>query len=158
MSYPIMIIDDIRLTLEHIHHHLEIAGFQEIELYENPKDALLRMRQGIRPSLIITDFQMPDMNGMELLQTVERLYGKIPGIITTSDPSTATACSSKDYPVLKKGVPHFISELLSYIGNIRENLSFPSGKLFNNNGAVRLHIYNLASMPVYGDSITGPIL
>ena len=112
MGNCIVVLDDLPLTLEFIRYHFEIAGITEkIVLFESPSSLLESIKDGLAPIIIITDYQMPEMNGVELLQKVEELVGFTPGIITTADPR-AVSMSLHRYPILEKGVPQFIGDLL----------------------------------------------
>ena len=152
MENRIFLIDDLSISLGWLNHHLEQAGIREIELFECPLKALERMRIA-PPSIIITDYQMPGMSGVELLQKVEFHFGKIPSLIATSDPDAA-ASTPHDYPILKKGVPEFFSQCLNFIRNIQSDFLQQAVRLLNCNRAIRLNMHDLAPVPVYRDSVT----
>ncbi len=82
----IWIIDDdqsIRWILERA---LGNAGFQ-ITAFETASKALTqfkRSEQADRPSLILTDFRMPGINGFELLKQIKNIDPALPVIIMTA--------------------------------------------------------------------------
>lgn len=57
----------------------------DIEIFENPLDVIARIESGIIPSLVITDYQMPEMDGIELLTRIEMLLPSIKGIIMSAE-------------------------------------------------------------------------
>lgn len=114
MAGNIVIVDDFPLTLQFIEHHLQQAGYCNLSTFESPLDLIGYMQNGNKPQIIITDFQMPHLNGIELLNRIRDAFGSFPSIVTTAD------CSSLEpglnqYPVLQKGTPGFITELLTLI-------------------------------------------
>ena len=68
----IIIIDDVPVVASLIEDTLQDAGFKNTHIFNNP---LLALKEIIdisqpRPAVIITDYNMPEMNGMELIQKV----------------------------------------------------------------------------------------
>ncbi len=114
MAGNIVIVDDFPLTLQFIEHHLQQAGYCDLCSFENPLDLIVYIQNGNRPQLIITDFQMPLLNGVELLNRIRDAFGSFPSIVTTADCS-ALEPGLNQYPVLQKGTPGFITELLTLI-------------------------------------------
>lgn len=67
MSKTILIVDDSATMLMSVKSNLEIAGFA-VETAEDGAKALAKLAGGLKPDLIITDINMPNMNGIELIQ------------------------------------------------------------------------------------------
>ena len=62
----IYVVDDEPMLLELARHVLEAEGYR-VKTYRNPTAALLAYKGELhRPSIILTDFQMRQMNGVEL--------------------------------------------------------------------------------------------
>lgn len=114
MAGNIVIVDDFPLTLQFIEYHLQLAGYCNLCSFENPLDLIDYMQNGNKPQIIITDFQMPHLNGIELLNRIKDTFGCFPSIVTTADCSSLEQ-GSNQYPVLQKGTPDFIMELLTLI-------------------------------------------
>lgn len=80
----ILVVDDCRMTRRLLSLYLEEAGY-EVETAENGLDALEKL--GREPfSLVITDLNMPKMDGVELtriLQT-ESAYERVPVMVLTT--------------------------------------------------------------------------
>ena len=106
----IIIIDDVPVVACLIEDTLKDAGFKNTHTYTRP-----------RPAVIITDYHMPEMNGMELIQKVEQRYHGIDAIIVTSDSRKAHEFSDK-YPILEKD-SNFIDRLVDYVTEILKKQS-----------------------------------
>lgn len=63
-------------------HFLERSGEIEIDTASSPNEAVEKLRCN-QYDTIISDYQMPEMNGLELLKQVRSTIGKIPFIIFT---------------------------------------------------------------------------
>jgi CheY-like chemotaxis protein len=114
----IIIIDDVPVVASLIEDTLQDAGFKNTHTYNNPLLALKEMIETTRPrpAVIITDYNMPEMNGMELIQKVEQRYHGIDAIIVTSE-SLGAHTFPKKYPVLEKN-SNFIDRLVDYVTEI----------------------------------------
>ncbi|MGB7568154.1 MAG: response regulator [Chitinivibrionales bacterium] len=114
----IIIIDDVPVVASLIEDTLQDAGFKNTHIYNNPLLALKEIIDATRPrpAVIITDYNMPEMNGMELIEKVEQRYHGIDAIIVTSDSHGAQEFSDK-YPILEKD-SNFIERLVDYVANI----------------------------------------
>jgi CheY-like chemotaxis protein len=65
----ILIVDDVRLVLTSLRRVLERAGF-EVEAAESGPGALAVLER-TEVDVVLSDFMMPGMNGIELLREVE---------------------------------------------------------------------------------------
>ena len=81
----ILIVDDSRAIQNIVRRGLEKAGYENLDtkLADNGSEALDIARHW-EPDLIITDWHMPEMSGMELLQALNReMLGIKVGFVTT---------------------------------------------------------------------------
>lgn len=74
MAKTILIVDDSSTMVMSVKANLEIAGFK-VETADDGVKALSKLKGGIKPDLIITDINMPNMGGMELIKNVRTLPG-----------------------------------------------------------------------------------
>lgn len=89
MAKTIMIVDDSATMLMSVKNNLEIAGFKVVTAEDGIK-ALTKLKGGIKPDLIITDVNMPNMDGMELIKNVQALPGfRFTPILTLTTESQA---------------------------------------------------------------------
>jgi two-component system chemotaxis response regulator CheY len=89
MAKTIMIVDDSATMVMSVRNNLEIAGFT-VEAAEDGVKALGRLKAGGKPDLIITDINMPNMGGMELIRQVRALPGfRFTPILTLTTESQA---------------------------------------------------------------------
>ncbi len=81
----ILIVDDSKSILEAISFGLEESGF-EIEKAVNGRDALSRF-DGAKFDLLLTDFHMPEMNGLDLIKQVRKIdeYKYLPILVLTTE-------------------------------------------------------------------------
>jgi len=67
MTRVIMIVDDSRTIIMSLKATLEMSGFT-VEAASDGLQALEKLKTGIRPDLIITDINMPNMGGIEFIK------------------------------------------------------------------------------------------
>ncbi len=74
MPKTIMIVDDSATMLMSVKSNLEINGFK-VETAEDGVKAMAKLNAGLKPDLIITDINMPNMNGLELIKNARTVPG-----------------------------------------------------------------------------------
>ena len=74
MPKTIFIVDDSATMLMSVKANLEMNGFT-VETAGDGVQALSKLKAGIKPDLILTDINMPNMGGIELIQNVRALPG-----------------------------------------------------------------------------------
>ena len=82
-------VDDSRMILKVYKSALHQSGYP-MELFEFPESALESVKQE-RPALLITDLNMPVMNGIELTRAVRKLFSKeeLPVLMVTTQQDLA---------------------------------------------------------------------
>jgi two-component system chemotaxis response regulator CheY len=81
----ILIVDDSMAMRKIVQRTLRLAGYEGHEIVEadNGKTALAAMGAAT-PDLVLCDWNMPEMNGLEFLQAVRAQGSKVPfGFVTT---------------------------------------------------------------------------
>lgn len=112
---PVWIVDDdssIRWVLQKALQGAQIECFS----FQNPEDILLQLESGQTPEVIVSDIRMPQMDGMQLLQTVHESNPDIPFIIMTAHSdldSAVNAYKSGAFEYLPK--PFDIDEAVSLV-------------------------------------------
>ena len=81
-SKKIIAVDDEEIVLSTLKMLLNIEGFENVECFSNPTLALEYMKTN-KPDLIMSDFIMPQMNGIDFLSKAKTLYDDVSMILLT---------------------------------------------------------------------------
>ena len=78
----IVVVDDEKIVTSAFKTLFKVEGFDDIHLFNNPKEAVdfLKLNQ---PDLVISDFIMPEMNGLEFLREAKKLHPEVSMILLT---------------------------------------------------------------------------
>ena len=74
MAKTIMIVDDSPLMRSSLKANLELGGYK-VEFAGDGVLALTQLKSGVKPDLIITDVNMPNMGGLEFIRNLRTLAG-----------------------------------------------------------------------------------
>ena len=114
----ILVVDDTALDRFQAGELLgEIPGW-EVTYAEDGREALAALKKDV-PDLVLTDLQMPEMNGLELVEASHRDYPSVPVILMTAHGSEAIAATA-----LKKGAASYVpksnlaSDLASNVADV----------------------------------------
>jgi two-component system chemotaxis response regulator CheY len=89
MTKTILIVDDSATMLMSVKSTLEMSGYT-VTTAGDGVQALTKLQSGIKPDLIITDVNMPNMGGLELIHKVRELPGfRFTPILTLTTESQA---------------------------------------------------------------------
>ena len=78
----IVVVDDENIVTSAFKTLLKVEGFSDAHFFNSPKEALEFLVQNV-PDLVISDFLMPEMNGLEFLSEVKKLYPEVSKILLT---------------------------------------------------------------------------
>ena len=116
MIKPILIVDDNPNMSSLLADMLEVFDYQAVRA-DDGHDALAKLNDSDF-SMVITDMRMPNMSGMELLQTVKSKYPKMPVVmisgynITEFDDSDAKPDGFLAKPFLMSDIEKLLNSLL----------------------------------------------
>lgn len=82
-SRTVLLVDDEPENLRALSEILEDMGLGVIA-YQDARAALAKLREGTRVDLVITDYLMPGMDGIELLSELRRLMPSVTVIMMTA--------------------------------------------------------------------------
>lgn len=118
----VMIVDDSAVDRRFVGGLLSRDGRFQVEFAEDGSQALARMRQS-PPDVIVTDLQMPNRNGLELVTAVRMHHPDVPIILMTGHGSEELAvealqCGASNYvpkPQLGERLLESVEEALSLV-------------------------------------------
>ena len=70
--HKVLIVDDSPTILASMSGILGSAGYSVVKA-ENAEDALGQIKAGLSPALVITDYHMPGMHGVQLIEALRKL-------------------------------------------------------------------------------------
>lgn len=116
MKKTILVVDDFKTSAFVLKSSLTMRGFNAIAV-ESGANALEELSKQ-KIALLITDYHMPDMNGLELVAEVKKKieYNKIPIFIISTDSDINLKNKAKEAGVtawLKK--PFKLEQLLRFV-------------------------------------------
>jgi two-component system chemotaxis response regulator CheY len=98
----IMVVDDTSSISFALGEWLKDEGIQNVEVFENPEKAVEEIKKNGAPDFIVTDYDMPGMNGVEFLKKVNSDQN-VDAIIMTAYPSEVSfEKDEKKYEVIEK--------------------------------------------------------
>jgi len=71
----VLVVDDQPLIVEELCEFLESSGYRCVPCHSSPQ-AVARFREDVEIGLVLCDLHMPDMDGIELVQELQRIAGK----------------------------------------------------------------------------------
>ena len=78
----IVVVDDEKIVTSAFKTLFKVEGYEDVHLYNSPAEALEFLRLET-PDLIISDFLMPGMNGLEFLREAKKLHNDVSMILLT---------------------------------------------------------------------------
>jgi len=94
MAKTIFIVDDSTVMLMSVKQTLEMAGFK-VETAKDGLEAFNRVKSGLKPDLIITDINMPNMNGIDFIRNARTILRFTPILTLTTESQTAKRDEAK---------------------------------------------------------------
>ena len=107
---------------------LEQGGDIEVGFAKNGREALDSVRERM-PDVIVCDLQMPEMNGLELVEAIKREYPAVPVVLMTARGSETIAAEA-----LRKGAASYVPKMI-----LAENLQETVNRILNAADADRRH-------------------
>lgn len=114
----VFIVDDDALVCKVLNTALKMTGY-ETRVFEQPEAAIQAMSGADRkPAILITDFRMPGMNGLELIQKAKAL---LPGLKSISISAQMLESDLEKYQVRPDAMlrkPLAVNELLEAMSKL----------------------------------------
>lgn len=80
----ILLVEDSKTMVLCLANTLELRGYK-VETAENGQIALNKLKSGLKPDLIITDINMPVMNGLEFIGHARKILRFTPILTLTTE-------------------------------------------------------------------------
>ena len=114
----VLVVDDSAIDRKLVSGLLKDLSNWTVELAENGKEALERMRQS-PADVVVTDLQMPEMDGLELVSAVRVQFANVPVILMTANGSERLAIEA-----LEQGAAGYVpkSQLAQTLADTIENV------------------------------------
>lgn len=78
----IVLVDDESIITSAFKTLLRVEGYSNVQCFNKPAEALEFMKSNT-PDIIVSDFMMPEMNGLEFLTEAKKLYPEVSMILLT---------------------------------------------------------------------------
>ena len=114
-----MVVDDTISMAICVKAFLNAQGYAGIETFGGPAEALDRIREQGCPAFIISDYEMPVMNGADFLDRVMQQYPLASGVIMTGHSAVPPEVAAR-FSVIRKEDPDFFGRLIRHV---RDGLS-----------------------------------
>jgi PAS domain S-box-containing protein len=83
----ILIVDDDPAVIDATRILLQIEGF-DVQAATDGNEAVAQVESGLRPNVVVSDYRLPGMNGVEVIRRIRNLTGEeLPTILVTGDTS-----------------------------------------------------------------------
>ena len=79
----LLIVDDDRENLRALSLIIDTLGYRPLT-FDDARSALAEIKQGLNPSLVISDFWMPGMDGLQFVEALKAIGNKAPVILLTA--------------------------------------------------------------------------
>lgn len=100
----VLIVDDSQVDRRLVGGLLQRTGEYQLVYAVNGKDALDRLELDV-PDAVVTDLHMPEMNGLELVESVRMAYPLVPIVLMTAQGSEELAVEA-----LKRGAASYVTK------------------------------------------------
>ena len=107
----VLLVDDEESVRSALRAILETMGFEVLEACGGPESIERVVQGGLRPDLVISDFMMPAMNGVETLTALGRLCPGLRTILCSGTPEGDCLQGSALENCLYLGKPFRLAEL-----------------------------------------------
>ncbi len=84
MSKKVIVVDDSRTARQQVRSALQGAGYEIVEAVDG-NDGIVKLSENADASLVLCDVNMPNMNGIEMLESVKRTGAGFTFVMLTTE-------------------------------------------------------------------------
>jgi two-component system chemotaxis response regulator CheY len=84
MSKKVIVVDDSRTARQQVRSALQGAGYEIVEAVDG-NDGIAKLSENADASLVLCDVNMPNMNGIEMLESVKRTGAGFTFVMLTTE-------------------------------------------------------------------------
>ena len=96
-SLVIYVVEDNKIYNKLVCEHLKKQGFQKVTPFFTGKECIEKVTKGQIPHIVIQDYYLDDMNGIDVLQEVKKYNQRIEFIFLTANDNLEVAVNSIKY-------------------------------------------------------------
>ncbi|MCI0712003.1 MAG: response regulator [Chloroflexi bacterium] len=113
-QWSILVVDDDYQSANMVKQVMDFYG-AKVEIATNGPEAL-KLMQWFKPTMVLLDLQMPDMNGYEVKDVIHKIFPNAPFPIIAH---TATVTEAETPSLLKQGFDGYILKPIDVDGIVR---------------------------------------
>ncbi len=114
----IYVVDDEHMIAEVVEAILSLEGY-DTRLFQDPKLALLALSEADpRPHLLLTDYRMPGMSGMELIEKSKALFPELKTILFSGYVDEKVLETTKVKPDMFMRKPFYPQTLVNLVTDV----------------------------------------
>ncbi len=95
MGKRIFIVDDSAVMIMSLKQILDMEGFEVVSAKDG-MEALEKIKEGLKPDLIITDVNMPRMGGLDFIKNVRPILKFVPILVLTTESDIEKRAEAKN--------------------------------------------------------------
>ena len=118
----IFIIEDDPVYLKMLTYKIDAAGYTEIRSFASGEEGLDALTKGMRPDLVLLDFQLGGINGLDTLRGIKKLRPKTKVIVITmvDDEKVKQECLANGASTYLIKEQSSVDDIVSYIDGIKK--------------------------------------
>lgn len=96
MAQTVLVVDDSKTMRDMVTFTLTSAGYEVVQAGDG-KEAVVKLSNGSRPALVVTDLNMPEMDGITLIKEIRKMpaFRFTPILMLTTESSDEKKAAGK---------------------------------------------------------------
>jgi DNA-binding NtrC family response regulator len=106
----VVVVDDDQMIANMIADFLELLNVDVVGVFYNATECIQKITDGLEAEVVISDYDMGKVNGIELFEALELINSKITKILVTGNHYIARIATDR-WPTILKGSPDYFEKL-----------------------------------------------